>query len=225
MSTYASINWDLTNSFADIEALRKAMLALKNQTLYTGFRQYTSSAALTNEEHNAFHSTLPNSDSSYPHSFIYSPIHQIPNDYESKIVGRTGAAFAWDFALRFLLPDNVEGIIVEILNSCNQSSLYELHGIDAFYLGENATRDPKYDHMAVARDLFASTHPDYTTTPGHCYYTIVSNTVHSYQSDTITIDAPAQSYTFMFSPNSIYTQARSFTRATRQTLRRFMPLW
>ena len=200
------------------------MVVLKNQTLYTPVRPYAESDSFTKEEHNAFHSTRPNSDISYPHSFTSCPIHEIPNDYESKIVGTAGTGFAWDFALRFLLPDNVEGIIVEILNSCNQSSLYELHGIDAFYLGENATRDPKYDHMAVARDLFASTHPDYTTTPGHCYYTIVSNTVHSYQSDTITIDAPAQSYTFMFSPNSIYTQARSFTRATKQTLQRFMLL-
>ena len=152
------------------------MVVLKNQTLYTPVRPYAESDSFTKEEHNAFHSTRPNSDISYPHSFTSCPIHEIPNDYESKIVGTAGTGFAWDYALRFLLPDNVEGIIVEIRNSCNQSSLYELQGIDAFYLGENATKDPRYDNMAVARDLFASTHPDYTTTPGHCYYTIVSNT-------------------------------------------------
>lgn len=77
---------------------------------------------------------------------------------------------------------------MEIFNSCNQSFLYELHGYDAFYLGPNATRDPKYDHMAVVRELFANTHPGYTTTPGHCYYTIVSNTVvHTNLTDTTSI--------------------------------------
>ena len=76
------------------------------------------------------HSSLPNSDVSYPYSFMNTPIHEIPNDYESKIVGTTGGGFAWDFALRYLLPNNVEGIMVEIQNSCNQTSLYELIGYD-----------------------------------------------------------------------------------------------
>ena len=211
MTTYTSINWDVI-ALPDFALMSKAMYALKNQTIYSPIRPYAESDAYTKEEHNALHSTRPNSDSSYPHSFINSPIHEIPNDYNSKIVGVTGAGFAWDFALRFLLPDNVEGIIVEILNSCNQSSLYELHGIDAFYLGENATKDSKYENMAVARDLFASTHPDYTTTPGHCYYTIVSNTVPSNLSDTISIDASAQSYHFMFYTPTAYIPQREVSR-------------
>ena len=38
-----------------------------------------------------------------------------PHDSEYKIVAIAGG-FAWDVALRFLLPANVEGIIVEIQN-------------------------------------------------------------------------------------------------------------
>ena len=79
------------------------------------------------------HSTRLNSEVSYPHSFFQVPIHENPHDSESKIVAIAGGGFAWDFALRFLLPDNVEGIIVEIQNSCNQTSLYELIGYDAFF--------------------------------------------------------------------------------------------
>ena len=173
MATYTSVNWDIY-TLPDFILLGEALFALKNQTVYTPIRPYAESDAFTTEEHNALHSTRPNSDSSYPHSFVHSPIHEIPNDYESKIVGVTGAGFAWDFALRFLLPDNVEGIKVEIVNSCNQSHLYELQGLDAFYLGENATKDSQYDDMVIVRDLFATTHPNYTSTPGHCYYTIVS---------------------------------------------------
>lgn len=105
---YKTLNWDLTNSLADFGSMHKAMFALKNQTVYTPVRPYASDA-ISKEEHNAMHSTRPNSNVSHPHSFINAPIHEIPNDYESKIVGVTAAGFAWDFALRFLLPDNVEG--------------------------------------------------------------------------------------------------------------------
>ena len=176
LSTYHSINWDFYLAF---EAMNTALLELKNETVFTPVRPYAESSALTNEEHNAMHSSLPNSDVSYPYSFMNTPIHEIPNDYESKIVGTTGGGFAWDFALRYLLPNNVEGIMVEIQNSCNQTSLYELIGYDAFYLGENATKESKYDNMEVVRDLSLHTHPNFTTTPGHCQYSIV-RVLHSF---------------------------------------------
>ena len=172
LSTYHSINWDFYLAF---EAMNTALLELKNETVFTPVRPYAESSALTNEEHNAMHSSRPNSDVSYPHSFMNTPIHEIPNDYESKIVGTTGGGFA----LRYLLPNNVEGIMVEIQNSCNQTSLYELIGYDAFYLGENATKESKYDNMEVVRDLSLHTHPNFTTTPGHCQYSIV-RVLHSF---------------------------------------------
>jgi len=174
MSTYYSINWDKWASVPSFVAMGKAMFELKNEIVYSPFRPYVENLSLTEEEHKVLHSTRLHSDSKYPHSFIYSPIHEILNDGESKIVGVTGGGFAWDFALRTLLPNNVEGIVVQIQNTCNQSSLYELVGHDAFYLGENATRDSKYDKMEVLRDLTPGSHPNYTTTPGHCRYSIVS---------------------------------------------------
>ena len=153
------------------------MQVLKNQSGVTFFRPYPDVGAITEEEHTAMHSSRSNSNPNFPHSFLITPVHKIPNDSESKIVAYIGGGFAWDFALRFLLPDNVEGIIVEIKNSCNQSSLYELVGYDAFYLGENATKEPKYENMEVVRDLSFGTHPNFTSTPGHCRYTIVSNSL------------------------------------------------
>ena len=172
-ASYFSINWDFWNNLPDFAALNEAMFALQNEPFYTAVRPYADSSALTEEEQNAMHSTRAKSDISYPHSFFQAPIHENPSDDQSKIVGATGFGFAWDFALRFLLPDNVEGIIAQIQNSCNQSDLYELIGFDAFYLGENATKDSNYDDMVVVRDLSFSTNPKYTTTPGHCRYTIV----------------------------------------------------
>ena len=174
MTTYYSINWDFWATLPDFVEMDIAMFQMKNETVYSPVRPYAESLSFTDDEHNAMHSTRLNSDISYPHGFINSPIHEIPNDYESKIVGVTGGGFAWDFALRFLLPSNVEGIIVEIRNSCNQTSLYELIGYDAFYLGDNAAKDSKYDNMEVVRDLTPGTHPNFTATPGHCRYSIVS---------------------------------------------------
>jgi hypothetical protein len=174
MTTHYGTNWDALSSFPDFVDANNAMYALKNETVYTPVRPYAKSLSFTDEQHSAMHSSRPNSDVSYPHTFMTSPIHETPNDYESKIVGHVGGGFAWDYALRYLLPDNVEGIIVEIKNSCNQTSLYELVGYDAFYLGDNATKESKYDEMEIVRNLSYSTHPNFTTTPGHCRYSIVS---------------------------------------------------
>ena len=173
-STYHSTNLDSYAFIPYSKASGDAVFALKNESVFTAVQPYTASAGRTEEEHDKMHSSRLNSDVNYPHSYISTPIHKIPNDPESKIVGILGGLFAWDYALRFLLPGNVDGIMVELRNNCNQSSLYSLTGYDAYYMGDNATKETKYDHMEVARDLSYSTHPNFTTTPGHCLYTIVS---------------------------------------------------
>jgi hypothetical protein len=174
-ANYVSINWDGYSSLPDFVDMGKAIHELKNESVYSPVRPYAESLSYSEAEHDAMHSTRLNSEVSYPHSFFQVPIHENPYDPESKIVAIVGGGFAWDFALRYLLPDNVDGIIVEIQNSCNQTSLYELMGHDAFYLGENATKESMYDDMEVTRDMYISSHPNYTTTPGHCRYTIVRN--------------------------------------------------
>ena len=172
MSTYNRINWDTYSSRAFL-AMGNAIFALKNESVYTASFPYVRSTSVTDEEHDAMHSSRLNSDISYPHSLISTPVHKIPNDSESKIVARISGSFAWDYTLRNLLPNNVDGVMVELRNTCNQSSLYALVGYDAFYLGDNATKESTYQDMEVVRDLSLATHPDFTTTPGHCQYTIV----------------------------------------------------
>ena len=170
--TYHSINLD---SFVIPFSMAsgQAVSALKSETILTGMESYSASGRNTTI-HDAMHSSRLNSDINYPHSYISTPIHEIPDDSDSKIVAHLGGLFAWDFALRNLLPNNVNGVIVEMRNSCNQSSIYSLVGHDAFYLGKNATIESAYVDMGMARDLTISTHPNFTTTPGHCQYTIVS---------------------------------------------------
>jgi hypothetical protein len=173
--TYHSTNLD-TFSAPYSFAVGKAVMELRNETLFTAVLPYAPSPSATDQEHDAMHSSRLNSNANYPHSFLSTPIHEIPNDTDSKIVGNLGGLFAWDYALRNLLPNNVNGIIVEIRNTCNQSSTYALVGYDAFYLGDNATSDAMYDDMEVVRDLSFSTNPNFNTTLGHCRYTIVSET-------------------------------------------------
>jgi hypothetical protein len=182
-TAYFTLNYDLWNTFPEIATLNEAMFEMQNEPVYSNERPYVDTDDFTEEEHNAMHSNRPNSDINYPHTFIQAPIHIDPSDDQSKIVGATGLGFAWDYALRYLLPDNVEGIIAQIQNSCNQSSLYELSGFDAFYLGINATKDSKYDDMMVARDLSSSSNPNYNSTSGHCRYTIVRGFIFIYSHD------------------------------------------
>ena len=226
ITTFLSINWDVYNQIPDYKKSIGAMFELKNETIYSSIRPYGENDSLDEKEHSAMHSTLANSDISYPHSFVNNPIHEIPNDYESKIVGTVAASFAWDAALRFLLPDNVEGIIVEIQNSCNQSVLYELVGYDALYLGDNATKDSTYDEMVVVRDLFPTTHPNYTKTPVNCRYKIVSfvfSFIHIgrlYRQLMLTTSFSNRT----FSQFREYFPAPSFTTVMKPTLRQFMLL-
>jgi hypothetical protein len=173
LSTFYTINWDGFTGLPDFVEMIAAILALKNQSVVSPVRPYADGGVISEAEHSALHSSRANSDVTFPHSFLLTPVHQIPNDSNSKIVAYVGGGFAWDFALRNLLPDNVEGIIVEIKNTCNQSSLYELDGYDAFFLGENATKESNFNNMEVVRDLSFGTHPNFTLTPGHCRYSIV----------------------------------------------------
>jgi hypothetical protein len=171
---YATYNWDAVHSLPDFISMILAMLELKNETVFCGVRPYAGDAAYDMEEHSAFHSTLKNSNISYPHSFVGHPIHMIPGDYNSEIVADLGGGFAWDYALRNLIPEGVVGIIVEIDNSCNQSFTYQISGPDAFFIGDGGQHEKKYENMKVIRSLSLHTHPNFTTTPGHCYYSMVS---------------------------------------------------
>ena len=80
----------------------------------------TQGSGIDEEEHNAMHS-LREGDKSvfgFPHSIIGIAVRKDPNDDSSEIVAAHGASFAWDTALRNLLPENVRGIQVVLHNSC-----------------------------------------------------------------------------------------------------------
>jgi hypothetical protein len=173
-ASYGLINWNIASD-PNFDALFRAVIELKNETLVSLVRPYTGvPAALTQEEHEAMHSKLTeDSQTDHPHSFVYTPIHKVVGDYNSEIVAIVGCGAAWDASLRNLLPEGVEGILSVIRNSCNQTYTYEISGRDAFYLGEGDQHEEKYGHKEVVVDLALHTHPNFTSTPGHCKYSMV----------------------------------------------------
>ena len=172
--SYALINWNM-GSVPDYDQATKAMIALKNETVVTRVRPYAAAIGLqmTAEEHEAMHSKLLDSDVENPHSMILYPVRREINDNDSDIVAGLGASFAWDAALLNLLPQDVS-LMAVISNNCNQSYTYHLLGKDALFMGEGDQHDSKYDEHQVAVPLDVHGRTDFSTTPGHCQYKMVS---------------------------------------------------
>lgn len=164
----------MINTIPDFTSRSEAMIKLKNETLITPVQSYNSNTAYKSDEHDALHSKLKNPNFAIPHSFVAYPVHKIPGDYNSEMVAVVDGVFAWDFTLRNLLPVGVDGIIVEIKNNCNQSYTYEIEGPEAYFVGVGGMHDPKYNSMGTMRKLSVKSHPNFTATPGHCYYYMVS---------------------------------------------------
>ena len=65
---------------------------------------------------------------------------------------------------------------VVLQNNCNQTFTYTIDGKDAYYVGEPGDfHDTEYDgfrrHLMLT--VNENTHPDFISTPGHCYYDMV----------------------------------------------------
>jgi hypothetical protein len=200
------------------------MEVLRGELLFTKFRAYSSQSALSKTEHDALHSQVNGSSVKFPHSFVGYPIFRVPGDSKSEIVAYAGSGFAWDFALRNLLPEGVDGIIVKIENNCNQSASYQIAGREAFYIGDGELHETKYNHMKVFRSLSVYNHPNFTTTPGHCFYSMVS--LRKFK-----VTEPRMGPFFSYMPAlrfchcRISFPAQPLKKVTTQKLPRFSPAW
>eukprot|EP00977_Amphora_coffeiformis_P013348 scaffold3471_cov175-Amphora_coffeaeformis.AAC.22 len=172
-TTYGLLNWNIA-SYRSYDQIFQGVMKLKNESLVSPVGPYVAvPIALTQEEHDAMHSKLLDSQSTNPHSFVYTPVHERIGDTDSPIRAIIGTGTAWDRALIDLLPENVGGIIVVIRNNCNQSYTYEINGKDAIYLSEGDLHDPEYDFYKRVVSLAPHTHPDFESTLGHCQYSMV----------------------------------------------------
>ena len=158
-------------SLGTVEGLVKGMIEMRNETMVTSIQPYS---ALSDEAHAGFHSDEEGEAVDHPHSFLYQPIYERVHDTDSKIVAMVNAAVAWDASMRNLLPETVHGIHCVIKNNCDQVFTYEVDGPEAHFMGRVDAHDSKYDSMQVEVSLDMHTHPNFTSTPHHCIYTMVS---------------------------------------------------
>ncbi|CAB9505736.1 Receptor-type guanylate cyclase gcy [Seminavis robusta] len=159
-------------SLRSVEATVGALDHLQYETVFTGSSKRGSTATdgiLGEEVHATYHSQI-NGSSATPHGYGLHPVHQDPLDPNSKIVGMVSAAFAFDAALRNLIPDGVQGIICVITSNMAANFSYVVDGQNAFFLGMEDHHESKYDDYEVHVDLALHTNPEYTTTPGHSQY-------------------------------------------------------
>lgn len=61
----------------------------------------------------------------------------------------------WDTFFADILPENADGLITVLKNTCNQSFTYEINGPTAVFLGEGDKHDPKYNDMMAEVDFTA----------------------------------------------------------------------
>ena len=100
---------------------------LKNETLSSPVAPiYVTEVILDADQHDSFHSSIPGSASSYPHTYLYTPVHREVENSDSDIVAVLISIFAWDVAMRDLLPPNVGGIVAVLENTCNQTFTYHI---------------------------------------------------------------------------------------------------
>ena len=169
-SSYGVVNWAI-NSLPDIVAITDNLLVLQNETLVTPVRPYAGvPLAFTEEEHDQMHSKLAASSTTYPHSFAYRLVQADLDNAESPPVAMIGGAFAWDAALRFLLPVGVNGLLTVLENDCNQTFSYLLNGPDAFFIGAGDSHEAKYDEFRVEVNLALNDNPLTASRSGHCQY-------------------------------------------------------
>jgi hypothetical protein len=174
-ASYNLLNWNIA-SIPSFDALFRAVIELKNESLVSHVQPSIGvPTALTQEQYQTTHIKKRGDDptTEFPQTFVYTPIHKTVGDYNSEVVAIVATAYAWDASLRNLLPEGVEGILCVIRNSCDQVYTYEITGRDAFFLGEGDLHASAYDDKTHEVDLALHTHPDFTTTPGHCKYSMV----------------------------------------------------
>lgn len=170
--TYGIMNWNM-HGVPDYASAINAAVLLKNETIITRVRPLATNVALTKEQHDRMHSKQRESESGFPHSFAFYSVKKDLEDKDSPVVAVLVSVFAWDYALRNLLPDGVTGIYATVSNNCNQTYSFYLDGKDALFRGDGDKHDRRFDHMEEVLNLGKPRHPLLVQTPGHCRYKMV----------------------------------------------------
>lgn len=154
-----------------------ALKYLKNETLVGPVSPFTLGDIIFSiAEHEAFHSSIVGSSGSFPHGRYYHPVNRYIGNF-TEVVAMLETVVGFDVSMRNLLPVSVNGMMVVLENTCNQTYTYRVDGPDAFFLGDGDHHDHSYDSYERQVDFSFLSNARALETPGHCVYTLVRSTV------------------------------------------------
>eukprot|EP00522_Entomoneis_paludosa_P000310 CAMPEP_0172474274 /NCGR_PEP_ID=MMETSP1065-20121228/69275_1 /TAXON_ID=265537 /ORGANISM="Amphiprora paludosa, Strain CCMP125" /LENGTH=1243 /DNA_ID=CAMNT_0013232453 /DNA_START=67 /DNA_END=3798 /DNA_ORIENTATION=- len=167
------INFDSYNFLritidASIQARQPVMSEVQDLSLL-------AETVLKAEEHAKFHENILDTEGAntfdHPHSQMYTPIFEEPNDDSSKVVGTINAIVAWDRYMTDLLPEGTRGVYCVVKNTCDQAYTYKLNGNQALFVGSGDLHETKYDGTEVILPFYDLKRPNETAKIwGHCLY-------------------------------------------------------
>jgi class 3 adenylate cyclase len=92
--------------------------------------------------------------SNSPLNILFYPVFQDFDDHKPrKVVGVLGFELFWENFFRQLLPNNADGIIAVLANTCGQVYTFEVSGESARYVGEGDLHDTVFDGMVEEMNL------------------------------------------------------------------------
>lgn len=94
---------------------------------------------MTIEEHDVIAKGIPTS------GFYYPVLESLERG--SKVVASIGTLLHWDRFLRDILPENINGLVAVIENTCEQKHTFEINGRDVEYMGEGDLHDTSFDYL------------------------------------------------------------------------------
>jgi hypothetical protein len=172
-----SINYNVASN-PDVAQLMTSLFELRNESLLSNVQPYRST--LFEDEALNFSTSEDFEDGVFatPHSYVHQPILRVLQDSTSEIVATITAAVDWGASLQSRVAagnTSANGVHCVIENDCNDMFTFEIVDNEAIYSGRGDKHLASFDYKEVFVDLAAvHAHPNYTTSPGHCRYTMVS---------------------------------------------------
>ena len=111
---------------------------------------------------------------SHPRSYVVQPV--MSNFVNNTLVGFMIAVLEWDAYFVSVLPEDTNGIVVSVKDTCGSSFTYIINGREAVYLGEGDLHDPAYNDInqtySFAQEATLSDAQTADTTGPFCDYTM-----------------------------------------------------
>lgn len=113
------------------------------------------------------------SETTEPTSMILHPVHESVAS-SSQVAGVLAGGISWGALIRDSFPEQAQGIMAVVKNTCDQSFSYYHDGADLSFRGEGDLHDSRYDDMEVVVNLSLNhASPRFESTKGHCLYSVV----------------------------------------------------